>query len=335
MNEYDPLVLMDLHTTNGSQHAYHVTYSPPLNPNTEEGIDSFLRQDLLPVVTDRIRDTHGWEYYYYGNFPYRRGSEPGWFTFDHRPRFNNNYIGLRNRIAILSEAYAYATFQDRVMATKYFVDEILAYSNENAERIKVVVQEAEAQSIVGAELAVRAVPERSEEKVTILMGQTVEKKNPYSGEMVRNRVDYVEAEEMYEYGSFSASETSRVPESYYFSADIPGLQDYLDVHGVVYEVVSADWTEPVEGFRIDSTTVAERPFQQVQERMLYGEWVREEHTFESRTIEVRMDQPLARLIFYLLDPRSDDGLLNWAALDRALAGELDGSGTYPIFRSID
>ena len=26
-----------------------------------------------------------------------------WETFDHRPRFNNNYIGLRNRFALLSD----------------------------------------------------------------------------------------------------------------------------------------------------------------------------------------------------------------------------------------
>ena len=31
MNEYDPHVSMDLHTTNGSYHAYQLTYAPPLN----------------------------------------------------------------------------------------------------------------------------------------------------------------------------------------------------------------------------------------------------------------------------------------------------------------
>ena len=35
MNAYDPHVLVDLHTTNGTTHAYHLTYAPPLNPNTD------------------------------------------------------------------------------------------------------------------------------------------------------------------------------------------------------------------------------------------------------------------------------------------------------------
>jgi hypothetical protein len=48
-------VVVDLHTTNGSFHAYHLTYSPPLHPNTPPAIDSFLRNEWLPEVTARIR----------------------------------------------------------------------------------------------------------------------------------------------------------------------------------------------------------------------------------------------------------------------------------------
>src|SRR5690606_30691147 len=33
MNDYDPHVSVDLHATNGTFHAYHLTYSPPLHPN--------------------------------------------------------------------------------------------------------------------------------------------------------------------------------------------------------------------------------------------------------------------------------------------------------------
>jgi hypothetical protein len=43
-----------------------------------------------------------------------------------------------------------------------------------------------------------------------------------------------------------------------------------------------------------------------------------------------MNQPLARLAFYLLEPRSDDGLVNWNALDAALGQEVK---VYPILRS--
>ncbi|MEE3136521.1 MAG: M14 family metallopeptidase, partial [Gemmatimonadota bacterium] len=127
MTEYDPHVAVDLHTTNGTRHAYHLTYAPPLHPNTPTAIDGLLRRRWLPEVTRLIKEKHGWDYYYYGNAG-GRGGGSGWRTFDHRPRFNNNYMGLRNRVAILSEAYAYASFEDRVLGSLWFVEEILDYA---------------------------------------------------------------------------------------------------------------------------------------------------------------------------------------------------------------
>ncbi|NQW04321.1 MAG: hypothetical protein HQ485_09865 [Acidobacteria bacterium] len=43
-----------------------------------------------------------------------------------------------------------------------------------------------------------------------------------------------------------------------------------------------------------------------------------------------MDQALARLAFYLLEPTSDDGAVTWNYLDNVLATE--GVTTYPILR---
>ena len=84
-NAYDPHVVVDLHTTNGTSHAYHLTYSPPLHPNTPRAIDAFLRENWLPAVTRRIKERYGWQYYYYGNIPWRNSNaERGWYTFDHR-----------------------------------------------------------------------------------------------------------------------------------------------------------------------------------------------------------------------------------------------------------
>ena len=181
LNEYDPQVSVDLHTTNGTRHAYHLTYSPPLHPNTPAEIDGFLRGGLLPQVTEAILQKHGWHYYYYGNAFAPGGGERGWFTFDHRPRFNNSYIGLRNRIAILSEAYSYATFEERVLATLYFVEEILDYVHEHADEVRQIVADADAASVVGESLALRAAPERSAAPVDILMGAVVEEAHPLTG----------------------------------------------------------------------------------------------------------------------------------------------------------
>jgi hypothetical protein len=42
-----------------------------------------------------------------------------------------------------------------------------------------------------------------------------------------------------------------------------------------------------------------------------------------------MRQPLARLAFYLIEPRSDDGLVDWNILDEALGS----AKVFPIVRA--
>jgi hypothetical protein len=326
MNAYDPHLAVDLHTTNGTRHAYYVTYSPPLHPNTPAAIDSYLRDQWLPEVTRRIKEKHGWDYYYYGN-AYPRGGEPGWYTFDHRPRFNNNYVGLRNRMAILSEAYSYATFEDRVKGSLWFVEEIIDYAEQNSGTIQRIVAEADQASVVGQDLAVRAVPQRSAEQVTILMGEVDEERNPYSGQVMLRRRDVSTPTPMWEYGTFEASETVTAPEAYYVLPEAEAAIERLEAHGIAVVRYATERERPVDRFVIDSTTVAPREFQGRRERTVFGQWVPTMETLPAGTAYVSVDQPLGRLAFTLLEPRSDDGFVAWAILDEQIE-----AGSLPVLR---
>ena len=337
VGDYAPHVTMDLHTTNGTNHAYFVTYSPPLHPNTDPAIISLLRDRLLPDVTETIRDKHGMNFYYYGNAgggggaPGGRANLPRWSTFDSRPRFNNNYLGLRNRIAILSEAFAYASFEDRIAATLYFVQETVDWAEAHAGEIRAAVEIAETRPLVGTQLSVRnRIALTHPEPVEILMG-AVETRYNAAGRPYNHRLDVLTPTPMWEYGRFESTEDETVPVAYI----IPPVQqlqpvlDRLESHGVPMRTLNASRTMIVESFRIDSTSVAAQPFQSVNERTLWGAWVEGEQEIPARTIIISMDGPHARLAFYLLEPRADDGFTDWAILDRWI----DGDGAFPILRS--
>ena len=326
MTEYDPHVAVDLHTTNGTRHAYHLTYSPPLHPNTPAAIDDLLRDRWLPEVTRRIKEKHGWDYYYYGNTG-GRGGGSGWRTFDHRPRFNNNYVGLRNRVAILSEAYSYATFEDRVRGSLWFVEEILDYAEQNAAGIRQITEAADLLPVVGTELVTRAELERSETEVTILMGQVDEVRHPSTGEIMLLRRDVSTPTRMYEYGTFRATETAIAPEAYYVLPEAEAAIERLEAHGITVVRYAAERELPVERFQLDSTTAAPRPFQGRNERTIWGDWVATIETLPAGTAYVSVDQPLGRLAFTLLEPRSDDGFVAWAILDEQIE-----RGDFPVLR---
>ncbi len=328
--DYDPHVVVDLHTTNGTSHAYHLTYAPPLHPNTHPAIDTLLRDEWLPAVTDTVKATDGWDFYYYGNIPRAAGSEASWRTFDHRPRFNNNYTGLRNRFAILSEAYAYAPFDERVAATRRFVEEVLSFAHAHADRIATLLTQIDGESIVGAQLATRATPQRSAEPVEILLGDAEEVTNPYTADPMLRRLDVVRPTTMYEYGTFAATDadTEVAPAAYYVPADLTPLIDLLATHGVGGTPLDGETTIIAEQFVITSSLLGTRTFEGHLERTVEGAWERVERTVATGTLVIPVDQALGRLVFTLLEPRSDDGAVNWNLLD----DHIETGTVYPILR---
>ncbi len=336
LTRYDPHIGVDLHATNGTYHGYHLTYSPPLHPSTDAGIVNELRERWLPAITERVRARHGWEMYHYGNVPRTEspwaapaGSERGWYTFDHRPRFNNNYVGLRNRFAILSEAYAYLPFEDRIRVTGDFVRAILDQAAASAGRVRAMTGAADREPLVGREMAVRARFRRSAEPVPILMGAVIEERNPYNGELILRRAEEVRTEMMPEFTSFEPVETETVPAAYLVPAELGEVIARLRAHGVRLESLSTPREASVERFRIQTSTQPETSFQQHRERTLTGRYEAATLTLPAGTLVVPMNQPLARLAFHLLEPRADDGLVNWNVVDPYL----EGAAYYPVLRA--
>lgn len=325
-NAYDPHVGVDLHTTNGTRHAYHLTYSPPLHPNTPSALNTFLRRRWLPEVTARVREKRGWDFYYYGNAMRGPDGERGWVTFDHRPRFNNSYLGLRNRFGILGEAYAYASFEDRVKASLWFVEEVLDFAHQNAGAIRELVADADRESVVGKPLAVRAELASSGE-VSILMGEVDEIRHPYTGAVILRRRDVRIPTPMTEWGSFRPTETAVAPRAYYVLPEATAALERLEAHGVTVVRYASPRSVELQRYVVDSTTVASREFQGHRERTVWGHWVDEDISLPAGTGYVSVDQPLGRLAFTLLEPRSDDGFTAWGFFDPEIE-----AGAFPVYR---
>jgi hypothetical protein len=364
-NDYDPQVGFDLHTSDGSAHGYYLTYSPPLNPDTDPAIMKIMTEEWFPYVTKDMKSKHGWDSFYYGNASTPggrggggrggrgrgRGGDAGaasgaappppppppaqpaapagpreWRTFEHVPRFHNNYVGMRNRFGLLSEAYAYATFEDRIKATNYFLEAALDYANENVAKLKKTIADADKDRVVGEMLATTAKLKRGG-MVEILMGEVEDEKNPNTGANMNRRKDVVKPEQMVDMMWFEPATSETAPSAYYIPADATKAIALLEAHGVRMHPV-AQPVKGVEQFTIASNTDAQN-FEGHQLRKIEGTWAAAPGvTVPKGAMEVSMTQPLARLAFYLLEPASDDGVVAWNFLD----DQLKDAKTYPILR---
>ena len=264
------------------------------------------------------------------------GAQRAWVTFDHRPRFNNNYLGLRNRVAILSEAYSYLPYDERIAVTRRFVIEILDYAKTRAAEIRRMVEEADKASIVGQTLALRAKTKRAAEPVDILLGGVKTVAHPYTGAPMLQRTDEQKVERMPEWGTFEATDTERVPAAYLVPAELTKVIELLEAHGATVTRLKAETAIEAEEFVIATTDVAQRAFQNHRERTVTGAYrPSAAKSLPAGTVVVPMNQPLARVIFTLLEPRSDDGVVNWNVLDDLMEKfeRTDGGRVYPIRRT--
>ena len=129
--------------------------------------------------------------------------------------------------------------------------------------------------------------------------------------------------------TFESIESERVPSAYYIPAALSAAIERLRAHGVRLERLDQPTTLPLEEFRIESTQVAAQTVERHQERSVTGRYEPVERMIPAGSYRVSMNQPLARLAFYLIEPRSNDGLLSWNFVDDTLKG----SASYPITRT--
>ncbi|HMP18432.1 MAG TPA: M14 family metallopeptidase, partial [Gemmatales bacterium] len=154
LDAWNPHIIIDCHTTNGSYHRHVITYDCNKHPSSDEALLKYCSEKLMPALSERLEKKGGWKSFYYGNFNRDRTV---WETYGHEPRYSTQYCALRQRIGILSESYSYASYKDRILASKDFVHSIIEYAAAHrAEIISLLQTVAEKQLKPDQEVTLRA-----------------------------------------------------------------------------------------------------------------------------------------------------------------------------------
>jgi hypothetical protein len=218
LTRYDPQVAMDLHTTDGSATSgFNMTYETSLNPNDSRATSSLLRDVLLPTITKAAKAKHGQNWWYYGGVS-GTGEDRAWRSDAElaKPRYTSTYYGVRNKLGILTETYSYASFEDRIKNTYWFLEEALDFIVKNGATVRKAVADAEAESIIGKPLSVRQELVKAPDLKPIVFAPTASVRNPYVADRpYRARIAGGETTEMLPfYGTTVPTETSVAPRAY-------------------------------------------------------------------------------------------------------------------------
>ena len=327
LTAWDPDLVIDTHTTNGSIHRYTLTFAAPQNPSAHPGPWRFVRDEMLPEVSRRLQTRTGHRSFFYGDF---NRSKTSWSTYSSQPRFGCPYRGLRNHLSVLSEAYAYAPFKQRVEGTLEFVRECFLFAAEHAAKVRSVRELARKETIAlgergGDEVGLRHSHAPFDGKVRLeseLMRPHEKGRSTPSGIPATYLVQHL--------GRFEPGLTVRRPRAYLIPEALVAVVEKLRQHGVQVEQIEESRTLSYETLRVESIQRSERTYQGHAEIRLETSARLESGPVPSGWYRVPLAQPLGTLALYLLEPESDDSLATWNLLDRWLG---EGSD-YPILREL-
>jgi hypothetical protein len=336
---WDPALLIDCHTTNGSYHEEPVTYVWGFNPNGDTSLIKYMREKMMPSINKNLREKYKVLSIPYGNFMDFKNPEKGWRPSGPQPRYITNYISLRNRLAILNENYAYADYKTRVMGCYYFLLSILEYCYDHKDGIAQLIRSADRKTIQRGmrpseddTFAVEYDLKPLKDKVTIL-GWEMEVIPMESG---RPRVKKKDKKKTYiipYFSDFVPKRSVPFPYAYLIPAASPEITEKLLQHGLSVEKLREPVSLEVESFRIKEIKGASRLYQGHYLNSVKGEYHLEKKEFPEGTLFIATAQPLANVAAYLLEPESDDGLLVWNFFDRYVVSQWRRElQTYPVYR---
>ena len=329
MARWDPLMFVDLHTTNGTWHGYSITYAPGLHTAGHPAGPDYLNNELLPWVQERVLERSGHVLFDYGGFyEYPPKSYYGMYP---QPRFWTNSFALKNKLAILVETFSHDHFEKRIDSNVAFLSALLEYTNTNASEIQELLDESSTAVInqiinqggnftKGVEFDYTS-PRRKSLYVYEMQGSTrTGKKKWYSNVNVYTRM--------------TAQKEATVPRAYVFPAALTSVADKLEEHGVIITQLENAQSLVGEEYTVTRLQNESRSYQGHYLTVLEGSFESKTREFPAGSFYVDMAQPLAFLIFYLLEPEADDGLVHWNYFDSYLKARGVGQNqvAFPVFK---
>lgn len=342
INKWDPSVIVDCHTTNGSYHVEPITFTWQMNPNGSRALINYMRDKFAPTVRTTLKNKYNTLSCFYGEFLDMMNPEKGWESYAFEPRYFVNYMGLRNRLSILIENYVYADFKSRVESCYFLLKSIIDYSIENKLEIQTIIKETDFATIQKGlnpqpadSFAVEFTCNPTPAKVDIKTYKAELLKNPQGFERYRKTDEQINVSVPY-FADYFPKKNVKYPYAYLLTITDPEILNLFKIHGIEIEKLSNKTEIEVETFKISELKPSERINQGHYNNIIKGDFVKTKKTFEAGTLVIRAAQKLAPVAAYLLEPLTDDGLVKWNFFDRYLVPQWGRYfNEYPVFKVIN
>ena len=316
LEEWDPVICMDLHVTDGAKFEHHVSIQvEPVYSGDEE-----LRRIGLHMREGTIADLSAKDWLPLNFYPsFVKDDEPptGFEQSVPDPRFSTGYFPLRNRFCMLVETHSWKEYPVRVRATHDTILSVLEQLARHGSEWLKAVQEADKRA---PKLSGQPLPldykATEDARTTQFRGYEYTRTMSEVSGALMTRYDESRPQiwEVPLRENVQPTLTTTLPKGGYLVpvAQAAVVSERLRPHGISFAVLKAPLTGvEVEVFRIRSFKPAAKSFEGRQEIKIEGEWRPERHDLLAGALFVPVAQPKARLVAAMLEPQAPDSLGAW------------------------
>jgi zinc carboxypeptidase len=316
LDQWDPILYVDLHVTDGAQFEHDVSYNvaPTLagDPDLQRAAVA-VRDDLM----QRIRASGSLPLDFYPAFVRDDDPASGFAVQVGRKFFSQEYWAARNRIGVLVETHSWKDYPTRVRITRNSIIAMMEMAVRDGRKWMDAAKAADERAARAGGTSVALTYENTPHVRTIefrgyeytrepsaVSGALLTRYNPKKPQIWRIPL----ADEV------RPAATTTAPRGGYIvpAAYAQSVGDKLGLHAVEFrKLTGASAGVDAEVFRATKVTPAAASFEGHTPLALEGQWSRERRDIPAGSLFVPIAQANSLLAMALLEPKDPDSLVRW------------------------
>lgn len=136
LRKWDPDVFIDTHVSDGADYQYTLTLIASQHSKMNPVMSDFMKKRFTPELYDALQKNNFETSPYVDTYDPAGIPDSGLVGFFETPRFTSGYQNLYNCFSFITETHMLKPFDDRLQATKTFIDVMVNYCFTNAKDLK-------------------------------------------------------------------------------------------------------------------------------------------------------------------------------------------------------
>jgi hypothetical protein len=315
-NLWNPDFFIDCHVTDGADYQYKLTYSLELGGNMEAGLTAWTRDYYEKNILSLLDADHT------PAFPYvefRNWHDPrsGLFLSPAPPMLSQGYLAVRNRPGLLIETHMLKDYKTRVEATYKTIMYTMELLNRDRVNLLQTIKKAD-EYTASAAFRKKGFPVKfkTSYKDSVLVSfkgfeYEAVKSDLTGGEWFVYHNDKPVTFKIPFFTKAEAIATVMLPEAYIIPVEWTDVIKRIQLHGIKSYTVNKPTVFKVQGYRFNTTSFRKTSYEGRFSAEFTLDTLTMKREYQTGSVIVPMNQPLARLAAYMLEPSADGSLASW------------------------